>query len=197
VTETPFRYDELDELLRGDGHNDYIGLSAIDGMIAAFVAGPEAVPAEEWLPMIFAGHSPSCVKGSPESRATTTIIARYDEVERTLALRPPIYQPILMHDLGQFILRPWAIGFMMGLSTRRDAWLPVLLKKRLMLAPLLACSELGRPMLPDLSATEVDDVAAKDPSQIAAIVVAVLHFHKNGQHQRKTSTEKRPPQRRH
>jgi yecA family protein len=188
VTETPFSYDALDELLRGDGHNDYIGMSAIDGMIAALVAGPEAVPADEWLPLIFAGHRPSRVKGSSESRAGLTIAARYDEVERTLAQQPSAYQPILMHDLGQFILRPWALGFMMGMSTRQDAWLPVLLKKRLALAPILACSELGRPMLPDLSATDIERVAAKDPSQVAAVVTTIKRFHKNGKHKQNIKT---------
>lgn len=197
MTDTPFSYDELDELLRGDGHNDFIGLSTIDGMIAALVAGPAAVPEDEWLPMIFAGRRPSTVKGSPESRAAATIIARYVEVEWTLARQPLTYQPILMHHLGQFILRPWAIGFMMGLSTRRNAWLPILLKKRLELAPILACSELGKPMLPDLSAIEIDRVAAKDPSQIAAVVIAIMRFPKAERHRRKTSTSRRPEQRRH
>ena len=50
MIDTPFSYDELDELLRGDGDNDFIGLSSIDGMIAALVAGPAVVPPAEWLP---------------------------------------------------------------------------------------------------------------------------------------------------
>ena len=61
MTDTPFTYDELDELFRGDGRNDYIGLSAIDGMIAALVAGPVVVPKEEWLPLIFADHMPRTI----------------------------------------------------------------------------------------------------------------------------------------
>ena len=80
MNEVPFTYDELDEIFRGDGHNDYIGLSAIDGLIAALVAGPETVPPEEWLPSIFADKMPSTVEGHPERRATATILARYAEV---------------------------------------------------------------------------------------------------------------------
>ena len=36
----PFSYDEVDEYLRGGGHHDAVGMSAIDGLIAALVAAP-------------------------------------------------------------------------------------------------------------------------------------------------------------
>jgi hypothetical protein len=42
------------------------------------------------------------------------------------------------------------------------------------MAPLLACCEISRPMLPDLTNAEVERAAAKDPSQIAAVVVTTL-----------------------
>ena len=121
MNDVPFTYDELDGIFRGDGHNDYIGLSAIDGMIGALVAGPQIVPPEEWLPAIFNDKMPSTEEGHPESRATATILARYAEVEQQLALHPAAYQPIFMHDRGQFIIRPWGLGFMIGLSMRADA----------------------------------------------------------------------------
>jgi predicted nucleic acid-binding protein len=35
-----FTYAELDEILRGTGRNGAIGISAIDGLIAALVAAP-------------------------------------------------------------------------------------------------------------------------------------------------------------
>ena len=178
MIETPFSYDELDEILCGNGDNDFIGLSSIDGMIAALVAGPAVVPPAKWLPMIFAGHSPSTIKGTPESRAVATIMARYAEIEHELLHLPSSYQPILMHHLGQFILRPWAIGFMMGASTLQHAWFPVLTKKRREMAPLLACCEIGSPMLPELSRKEIDKVAAKHPAEIAGIVITVMNFHK-------------------
>jgi yecA family protein len=192
VIDTPFSYDELDELLRGDGDNDFIGLSSIDGMIAALVAGPAVVPPAEWLPMIFAGHSPSTVEGTPESRAVATIMARYAEVEHGLLQRPTSYRPILMHHLGQFILRPWAIGFMMGVSTRPHAWFPVLTKKRVEMAPLLACCEVGSPMLPELSPKEIGRVAANHPAEIAAIAITVMNFHKADRLRQKTDTSRRP-----
>lgn len=35
-----FTYAELDEILRGPGHSGAIGMSAIDGLIAALIAAP-------------------------------------------------------------------------------------------------------------------------------------------------------------
>lgn len=192
MIDTPFSYDELDEILRGDGNNDFIGLSSIDGMIAALVAGPAIVPHFEWLPMIFNGHSPSTIKGTPENRAIATIMARYAEVEQELLHQPASYRPILMHHLGQFIIRPWAIGFMMGASTRQNAWLPILTKKRVEMAPLLACCEVGSPMLPEMSRKQIDKVAAKHPAEIAGIVVLVMNFHKADRSKHKTSGPCRP-----
>jgi len=192
VIETPFSYDELDEILRGNGDNDFIGLSSIDGMIAALVAGPAVVPPCEWLPTIFNGHSPSTIKGTPESRAVATIMARYAEVEQELLHQPESYQPILMHHLGQLIVQPWAIGFMMGASTLQNAWLPVLTKKRVEMAPLLACCEVGSPMLSEQSRKQMDKVAAKSPAEIAGIVVLVMNFHKADRSKHNTSGPCRP-----
>ena len=50
-----FTYTELDEILRGSGHTGAIGMSAIDGLIAALVAAPSFVHPDEWIPLIFGG----------------------------------------------------------------------------------------------------------------------------------------------
>ena len=50
-----FTYAELDEILRGTGRNGAIGISAIDGLIAALVAAPSFVHPDEWIPLIFSG----------------------------------------------------------------------------------------------------------------------------------------------
>jgi hypothetical protein len=124
-------------------------------------------------------------------------MVRYAEVEHGLLQRPPSYRPILMHHLGQFILRPWAIGFMMGVSTRPQAWFPVLTKKRVQMAPLLACCEIGPRMLPELSPKEIDRVAAKHSADIAEIAITVMNFHKADRLRQKTDTSWRRPKMRH
>jgi hypothetical protein len=40
MTASVYSHDELDAILRGDGRGDVIGMSAIDGLIAALAAGP-------------------------------------------------------------------------------------------------------------------------------------------------------------
>ncbi|RRI01752.1 hypothetical protein EH240_13990 [Mesorhizobium tamadayense] len=52
MTSAVYRYDELDQILRGDGHGGYVGVSAIDGLIAALVAGPARLKPGAWLPLI-------------------------------------------------------------------------------------------------------------------------------------------------
>jgi yecA family protein len=93
-----FTYAELDEILRGTGHAGAIGMSAIDGLIAALVAAPSFVHPEEWIPLIFGGRQPPLEENSPELHAVKTIFNRYNEVSDVLADRPQAYRPIFMID---------------------------------------------------------------------------------------------------
>lgn len=94
-----FTYDELDAILRGTGgHNGAIGMSAIDGLIAALVAAPSFAHPDEWVPLVFGGHKPRMDPGSVEERAVRTIFNRYNEVTTTLSEQPDSYRPIFMID---------------------------------------------------------------------------------------------------
>ena len=64
----------VDEILRGAGRTGAIGMSAIDGLIAALVAVPSFVHPEEWIPLIFGGRQP-LHENSPELHAVKTIAA--------------------------------------------------------------------------------------------------------------------------
>jgi hypothetical protein len=85
-----FTYAELDEILRGSGHSGAIGMSAIDGLIAALVAAPSFVQPDEWVPLVFGGHQPPLDENSPELRVVKTIFNRC-RVGRggAIALPPP------------------------------------------------------------------------------------------------------------
>ena len=120
-------YDELDERLRGDGHNDYVGMSAIDGLIAAIVAGPVPVTPAVWLPNVLGGAVPQTKHGSIEERLVNTVLNRHDEVDHLLAHAPGDYYPIFMRDNGKTIVDAWAIGFALGLGLGGEAWAPLLL----------------------------------------------------------------------
>ncbi len=73
-----FTYAELDEILRGTGHTGAIGMSAIDGLIAALVAAPSFVHPDEWISLIFGGRRPPLHENGPELRAVKTIFNRYN-----------------------------------------------------------------------------------------------------------------------
>lgn len=174
MTEPLFSYDEVDAILRLDGHNDYVGISAIDGLIAAVVAGPVHIEPDGWLPQIFAGSMPNTVPGTPSHRLVQTILHRHDEVADVLRQRPATYQPMFMNHEGAVITEHWAVGFMLGVGLRPNAWAPFFLSDfRSTLAPILSIHELGRRMMPDVSDVELDRIKATAHFVVADVVTAL------------------------
>jgi yecA family protein len=172
-----FTYDELDELFRGKGGPDgYVGMSSIDGMIAALVAGPSFIHPEEWLPHIFGGKMPNGEPGTLETRAVQTIFNRYNEVSQILSERPEDYRPIFMIDNdGSLFVRHWVIGFMLGLGLRQDRWAETIFmtKHRSLMEPILLCSTDGPDFLfdmpPAVRARKKIDATAKIPGAVVAL----------------------------
>ena len=169
-----YTYAELDEIFRGDGRNDYIGISLIDGLIAALVAGPVFVPPQEWLPLMFGGRLPLVDETPIECRAVNTIFNRYNEVSSALAENPSSYRPIFMIDGDRMIVSHWAVGFIRAIGQRVEAWTALLLTDmRKTLAPIFASHELGSPFLLDLPNAEKERLRAGAHHQIANAVIAL------------------------
>jgi yecA family protein len=169
-----YSYDELDEIFRGNDRSGNIGISAIDGMIAALLAGPASVHPDEWLPIIFAGRVPAVIEGTPEHLAVNTILDRYNEVSITLSDNPQAYRPMFMNHEGSVIVNDWAGGFMLAVGTRTDAWTKVLLTDmRKVLAPIFVSHDLGTRILPDLSKAEMDKLRAVAHYHIADAVISL------------------------
>jgi yecA family protein len=172
-----FTYDELDAILRGaGGHDGAIGMSAIDGLIAALVAAPTFVYPDEWVPLIFGGHKPRMGPGSPEERAVRTVFNRYNEVSTTLAERPRAYQPIFMIDRdGSVVARDWAAGFVLGIGLRSEEWAGSILltEHRGLLTPILVYHDPGDGLLPDMPPAEKRRRRATAYHQIPQAVVAI------------------------
>ena len=170
-----FTYTELDEILRGTGHSGAIGMSAIDGLIAALVAAPSFVHPEEWMPLIFGGRQPPLDENSPELRAVKTIFNRYNEVSETLADQPQAYRPIFMiDDDGSIVVRDWAIGFALGIALRPKEWGEriLLTQHRQVLIPILVYCEGELDLLPDMTAAEKHRRQATAHEQIAQAVAS-------------------------
>jgi yecA family protein len=153
----PLTYAELDQILRGTGRSGAIGMSAIDGLIAALVAAPSFVHPDEWIALIFGGRQPPLHENSPELRAVKTIFNRYNEVSEILADRPQAYRPIFMvDDDGNILARDWAVGFVLGIGLRPKQWGECILltKDREVLVPILLYCEGELDLLPEMTATE-------------------------------------------
>src|SRR5580693_4826956 len=171
-----FTYDELDAILRSTGgHDGAIGMSAIDGLIAALVAAPAFVHPDEWVPLIFGGRRPMD-EGSPEERAVRTVFNRYNEVSTTLAELPHAYRPIFMIDQdGSVVARDWAAGFMLGIGLRSQEWAGSILltEHRSLLTPILVYHDPGEALLPEMPPAEKHRQRAtayqKIPQAVAAI----------------------------
>ena len=164
-------YDEFDERLRGDGRNDKVGISAIDGLLAAIVAGPVPVPPAAWLPNVFGGTFPQTKPGSIEERLVNTVLTRHAEVDHPLANAPGDYYPIFMHDKGKMIVDAWALGFALGLSMGGEAWAPILLATpKPIIAPIMAVNPQLERMLFRLSPQEKRKLQATGHIHIRAAV---------------------------
>jgi uncharacterized protein len=170
-----FTYAELDEILRGSGHTGAIGMSAIDGLIAALVAAPSFVHPDEWVPLVFGGHQPPLDENSLELRVVKTIFNRYNEVSDILADRPQAYRPIFMvDDDGSIVVREWAVGFALGIGLRAKEWEKYILdaEHRQALVPILLYCEGALDLLPDMPAAEQHRRQATAHSEIASAVAA-------------------------
>lgn len=172
--QAPFSYEEVDVILRGEGREDYVGISAVDGLIAAVVAGPAYVERNDWLGPIVGDRALLAEPQTPTSRLVRSILRRHDEVMEILARRPEDYLPMFIHDKGQIIAEDWTVGFMMGVGLRAKAWTKILLSPlRSTLAPIFSVHEVGRKMMPDLSEAELDRIKSSAPYVIANVVPAL------------------------
>ena len=174
MSETLFTYDEADVILRGDGHSDFVGINAIDGLIAAVAAGPAFIPTHEWLPQVFGKRMPMKEPGTPEHRLVQTILHRHDEVVEILAHRPEAYLPLLMNAEGRAVMTDWSIGFLLGVGMRSNAWRSLMISDfGMTLAPILSVNPMGRDLLLGVSEAEIERIAATAHETIAGAVVAL------------------------
>lgn len=169
-------YDELDEILRGNGRSGYIGLSAIDGLIAAVVAGPRDIASTTWLPPVFGNKMPKPRPGSVEERVVNTVLNRRDEVEHLLSNAPEHYGPIFMNDNGRVHVEDWGVGFALGVSMADpDAWLPIFLAQpKPVITPIMVVNPNLSQLLVRISVEERRKLRAQAHRHIG---VAVIQLH--------------------
>ena len=177
MQEPPFTYQELDLILRGAGDDDLVGISAVDGLIAAVVAGPAFIERNEWLrPIIGDRGIAAAASGGQTHLFVQSIMRRHDEVADILAHRPESYMPIFLHDEGSIIAEDWTVGFMLGVGLRAKVWEKIMLSPfRLKLAPIFSVHTVGRRMMPDIPEAELDQIKATAPVAIAKVIAELYH----------------------
>jgi uncharacterized protein len=111
-------------------------VSAVDGLIAGIVIGPEPIEPKEWTRLIF-GARPLGPDGEAALRA---VLDRHDVVAKILAKVPASYAPLFMRtDEGVVLAQDWAAGFLAAIRLRLEAW-----------RPLVEAAETSRLLLPIL-----------------------------------------------
>jgi uncharacterized protein len=139
-------------------------VSAVDGLVAGIVAGPEPVEPEEWTRLIF-GARPL---GEDGDAALQAVLDRHAAVARILAAAPASYAPLLMRtDEGVVLARDWAAGFLAAVRLRIEAW-----------RPLLEAAETGGPLLPILvhvPAPGIEDHIAALPTRARRHLAGAYH----------------------
>src|SRR3954453_19730030 len=84
-------------------------VSAVDGLVAGIVIGPEPIEPEEWTRLIF-GARPPGPEGGPPLRAG---LGRHDAVAKILAEVPASYAPLFMRpDECVGLAQDWTAGFL-------------------------------------------------------------------------------------
>lgn len=100
-----------------------IGVSFLDGFLAATIVGPHLVARTRWLNQIFGASLPN---GGPGAAAVAAVVARHDEIRDMLTRHPQNYAPIFMRtDTGEVIAGDWADGFFGAIKLSAGAWQPL------------------------------------------------------------------------
>jgi uncharacterized protein len=139
-------------------------VSAVDGLLAGIVVGPEPVEPTEWLRLIF-GKLPS---GGDAEAAVQAVLDRHGAVAKILAAAPASYAPLFMRtDEGVVLAQDWAAGFLAAVRLRLEAWRPLLeaAETRRLLLPILV-------HIPDPG---IEDHVVKLPAQARQHLAGAYH----------------------
>jgi uncharacterized protein len=111
-------------------------VSAVDGLIAGIIIGPEPIEPKEWTRLIF-GARPL---GKDGDAAVQAVLDYHATVAKILAEAPTRYVPLFMRtDEGVVLAQDWAAGFLAAIRLRLEAW-----------RPLFEAAETSRLLLPIL-----------------------------------------------
>jgi uncharacterized protein len=139
--------EELAEYLDSDlSPDDCMGLSDLDGYLAAIIVGPEFIMPSEWLPVIWREEEPKFESTAHAEMIIGLIMGRYNEIITGFNSDPEEFEPIFWRrPTGEVIVMDWAAGFLDAIEARSAAWGPLFghNKAKLLLEPLLILGDDG------------------------------------------------------
>jgi uncharacterized protein len=109
-------------------------LEALDGFLSALAVSPEAVPAEEWQPVVWGGKPPRWDNAGEAAEVDGLLQAHWNLVTQRVrhgsdelpdALAPLLWlpeDPSEHEDDDLDVGRDWAYGFFRGVELREAAW---------------------------------------------------------------------------
>ena len=141
-------------------------VSAIDGLCAALVVGPERIATDDWLRVIFGPSLPTTPMGLA---AVQAVLDHRKAVHRALHIdQGRRWSPLYMRtDDGTVLAQPWAAGFIFALKRWPVAWRPMFERgdHTALMLPIIACS----------AAEEVEKLIADRPKDIRDHIGRAYH----------------------
>ena len=183
LADRPLSDDELqslDDLLQELPGDDVMTIEAMDGYLAALVAGPPALLKElrtrDWLPLVWGGDAEN---GAPfasnkqRKRAAVLVLRHLHSIACALRDAPDGWEPIFSvaeTEDAEFVdAEDWCIGFLRAVALRPAAWEPLFDDPALRPIVVLGGDE------SELSAGELaqlDDPAQREEISRAALAAA-------------------------
>ena len=187
-------FQELDQFLLSDRcADDGMTMDSLHGFLTALAIGPEEVPMQDWLPLVWGAYGD---KGPPfrnekEAKRITGLIARFmNEVLTTFSVAPKDFEPLYCeHEFeGRTLVDgdAWAWGFWEGMQLRADAWEPIHASN---IAPLLRPIYLLGADEIEEDEEELVDNPAKRHRLAIEVEAAIPHIHKFWQPLRKSAVQ--------
>jgi uncharacterized protein len=121
-----FLLDRLDEDAVNAGVDEgVIGVSELDGFLAAIVSGPVTIVPSRWLPVLFGAVEPVWEKPEDHEAFLSLVLRHMNEVASLLVEYPEDFEPIYLESKepgAALIVDEWCEGYMRGVGITFDEW---------------------------------------------------------------------------
>lgn len=119
-------FENLGDLLKRFGGKQAMNIEQLDGFLAALICCPSAIPASDYLPVIWgdAMVNEGGFSAQPVMQEFLSLVERHRSAISHILQSGDVFTPVLLlNPDGVFTANDWANGFMRGMNLRKDEWL--------------------------------------------------------------------------